>query len=53
VQVVPLHAAPLLFTVSHELPQPAQLDVVLSGVSHPLVFGAVVAQSPNPALQLE
>jgi hypothetical protein len=47
VQVVPLHAAPLLFTVSHIRPQPLQFVMLVVCVSQPFVFGAVVTQSPQ------
>jgi hypothetical protein len=49
--VVPSQVAPLLFTVSHTLPQPPQFSVVFVCVSQPLVSGAVVTQSAKPALQ--
>jgi hypothetical protein len=43
--VVPLHAAPMLWTVSHVAPHAAQLVMVLVAVSQPFVSGAVVSQS--------
>jgi len=42
---VPSHEAPELCVVSHLLPHPPQLSVVVVGVSHPSVSGAVVLQS--------
>ena len=53
VHVTPvLHAAPVLFVVSHVTPHAEQFVVVLSAVSQPLVSGDVVTQSPKPGLQL-
>jgi hypothetical protein len=45
VHVVPLHPAPTLVAVSHVMPHPVQFDVVVTGVSHPFVFGAPASQS--------
>ena len=52
VHETPLHAAPLLRTVSHARPQPVQLVIVFSVVSQPSRSGAVEVQSPKVALQL-
>jgi hypothetical protein len=52
VHFVPSHAAPLLFVVSHALPQPPQFVIVLTGLLHPSVSGGVVSQLANPTLQL-
>jgi hypothetical protein len=41
----------LLLVVSHALPQPPQLLVVVIEVSQPLVFGAAVLQSAYPLAQ--
>ena len=38
--------------MSHTLAQPPQFDVVLVGVSHPAVSGAVVTQLAHPGCQL-
>jgi hypothetical protein len=53
VQVVPLHAALLLLTVSHALPQPPQFVIVLVGVSHPFAFLPDVSQSAHPGAHAE
>jgi hypothetical protein len=45
-QVVPSHETPVLNILSHALPQPAQLVMVRSDVSHPFTLGGVVSQSP-------
>jgi hypothetical protein len=49
VQVDPEHAAPALWVVSHASPHAPQLVIVFVGVSQPLVSGAVVLQSAQPA----
>jgi hypothetical protein len=43
--VVPLQLAPLLWTVSQALPQPAQFDTDVSGLSQPSESGDVLLQS--------
>jgi hypothetical protein len=48
-QVVPLHVAPPLCSVSHAAPQAPQLVVVMVAVSQPSGSGAVFVQSANPA----
>jgi hypothetical protein len=50
VQVVPLHAPPMLCSVSQTLPQPPQFAPAT--VSQPLVFAPVLSQSAKPVLQL-
>src|SRR4051812_13770125 len=52
-QLVPVQLAPTLLVVSHLLLQPAQFVIVVSAVSQPLVFGAVLLQSPKPGAQPE
>ncbi len=49
-QLVPSHAGALALTALHTLPQPPQLERPVRSVSQPLVSGAVVTQSPCPAL---
>jgi hypothetical protein len=46
-----LHVAPTLVAVSHTAPHALQLAVVFSAVEHPLVFGGVALQSPQPGAQ--
>jgi hypothetical protein len=52
VQLDPLHAAPVLWAVSHVSPHALQFVVVLVGVSQPSVSGGVLLQSSQPGLQL-
>jgi hypothetical protein len=52
VQVVPSHAAPLLFAESHVRPQPEQFVVVFVCVSQPTRLGGVAVQSPHPKLHV-
>jgi hypothetical protein len=44
-----LHESPVLCTVSQATPHALQLVVVLVGVSHPSLSGAVLVQSAQPA----
>jgi hypothetical protein len=50
--VVPSQLAPFECSASHLFPHPAQLVMVFVGVSQPSRSGAVVTQSPKPALQV-
>jgi hypothetical protein len=51
VQLSPTQLSPVLWSVSHAFPQPAQFEVVVVGVSQPSVFGAVLLQSAKPVSQ--
>jgi hypothetical protein len=46
--LVPVHAAPVLCTVSHARPHPPQLVMVFVAVSHPFWFEPDVSQSAKP-----